>query len=254
MDKKKNLLIYAVTLILSVLLIFFGHRFARVGMVKDEGAELYETCRARVVSVEPTASHERFFDGDTLAEGAVLETYFTAEITAGERKGEQVRAVQLMEEYYSTGRKYVEDHQKIDPALQRVPFLFQQIVQNCAQFLGAFLVQQDQIVLSLFPVEKHFQKGFRLLGGEGDPVMAMAGGGAENAVVILVGPGDDNGAPGNGIDPVLHLEGHIAAEIQIDLALLVDVGLVMIHQGGIISGGIADGEVHRSNFRQGKAV
>ncbi len=113
MDKKKNIIVYFVTLVLSIVLIFFGHRIAVKDKNTDMQADSYRTARARVVSVDPAPAYDRFFDGDINREGAVLEITFTAEITSGEMKGQQVQAIQLMEEYYSTGRKYVEEGDKV---------------------------------------------------------------------------------------------------------------------------------------------
>ncbi|MBP3371747.1 MAG: YibE/F family protein [Clostridia bacterium] len=112
-NKKKEILVYFVTLVMSIVLILGGRTLALTGDGRTQYDDQYQICRARVVSVEPAAAHPEVFDGNIYAEGAVLEVFFTAEVTAGEHKGETIHAVQVMEEYYSTGRKYVEEGDKV---------------------------------------------------------------------------------------------------------------------------------------------
>ena len=52
-----------------------------------------------------------------------------------------------------------------------------------------------------------------------------------DAVVIFVGPCQDDIAPGYGIDPILHHKGHIPADIDIKLTLGMGVGMKGIARG-----------------------
>ena len=106
-----NTILYLVTVLLSVLLIYFGNRYVTRGEWFESRRNLDAPVRAEVVQVVDRKADEYSLDGDNKVENQ--EVVFEARILAGEKRGTLVRANQVTDSFSSGAAKEVERGDKV---------------------------------------------------------------------------------------------------------------------------------------------
>ncbi len=109
-----NLLVYSVTLVLSLVFIFFANRALAGELDLSASVDRMDVVVARITETETVEARDQAFEQD--AEEAIL---FTAEVTRGGRKGEVLRGVQSFSSFVRVLPDAVETGDKV--LLYRVP-------------------------------------------------------------------------------------------------------------------------------------
>lgn len=111
MNKKRDRILYFVTVLVSVLLIYFANRALTDGYWFQELRDAEKPIRAVVTAVVDKKEETYSMDEEVTVESA--EIVFHARALSGERKGETLTANQLYDSYTATGAKAVEVGDKI---------------------------------------------------------------------------------------------------------------------------------------------
>ncbi|MBR0599954.1 YibE/F family protein [Sinanaerobacter chloroacetimidivorans] len=107
---KKDYIVYFLTIILSLLLLYAGNQYAMKGVDFFDDEAIYST-KARVVEILDRKTSETQYYPSTIIEE--IHVKFTCEILTGEHKGEIVEAAQNIDSYIMHELKEVEVGDKI---------------------------------------------------------------------------------------------------------------------------------------------
>lgn len=111
MNKWKARLVYTLTALISVLLIFFGNRYLTDTPWFHEMRDAEKPIRAVVTAV--VDKREELYQMDETVTVEQAEIIFHARVLSGEKKGEVLTANQLFDSYTATGAKVVEVGDKV---------------------------------------------------------------------------------------------------------------------------------------------
>ncbi len=111
MSKWKSRLIYALTVLVSVLLIFFGNRALTDNAFFQDLRDAEKPVRAKVIEVLDKRDQSYSIDDENTIEQS--EIVFLARVLSGEKKGETVTANQVHDSYASNGAKEVQVGDKV---------------------------------------------------------------------------------------------------------------------------------------------
>lgn len=108
--KRKNAIIWVITVILSILYLFFGHKIASkdLSVLTNEDAV---SAKAKVLTIEDTLSEDFSLDGVNTQKN--ISTIFTCKILDGEHKGDIIRAVQTEDAFAPIAERSVSVGDKI---------------------------------------------------------------------------------------------------------------------------------------------
>jgi uncharacterized membrane protein len=106
----KNIIIWVVTVLLSIAYIVVGHNIASKDLTIMEDGDSY-SAKARVLSIEDQIAEENYFD--ELDSDVSTTTIFSCELLNGERKGEQVLVAQTEDVFATASEKPVAVGDKI---------------------------------------------------------------------------------------------------------------------------------------------
>lgn len=111
MNKWKSFLVYGITVLFSVLLIFIGNRFFTDTAFFQELRDAEKPVRAKVLEVIDKRDESYAIDEENTVEQS--EIIFSARILSGEKKGEVVTANQVHDSYAANGAKEVKVGDKV---------------------------------------------------------------------------------------------------------------------------------------------
>lgn len=111
MNKWKSFLVYGITVLFSVLLIFIGNRFFTDTAFFQELRDAEKPVRAKVLEVIDKRDESYAIDEENTVEQS--EIIFSARILSGDKKGEVVTANQVHDSYAANGAKEVEVGDKV---------------------------------------------------------------------------------------------------------------------------------------------
>lgn len=108
---KKRILLYIITLCLSILYIFAGNYLAGYDSSQNPSADDTKYIKAKVVSVDSAKVSEMMQSSDKVY--MQTDITFTAEVLSGDMKGEKLTAYQTISDYASVKKKQVEESDKV---------------------------------------------------------------------------------------------------------------------------------------------
>ncbi|MBE6916054.1 MAG: YibE/F family protein [Ruminococcaceae bacterium] len=111
MNKWKSVLVYGLTVLISVLLIFFGNRLYTDTPFFHELRDAEKPVRAKVLEVLDKRDQSYSIDDENTVEQS--EIVFLARVLSGEKKGGTVTANQVHDSYAANGAKAVEVGDKV---------------------------------------------------------------------------------------------------------------------------------------------
>lgn len=133
MNKRKENILYFVTVLLSILLIYFANHALTDGYWFQELRDTEKPIRAKVTAVMDIKEETYNMDETVSVESA--EITFEARALSGERKGETLTANQLYDSYTSGGAKAVEVGDKVllypvDPGIYNASWTFGEYIRS----------------------------------------------------------------------------------------------------------------------------
>ncbi|RPF47977.1 putative membrane protein [Hydrogenoanaerobacterium saccharovorans] len=106
-QKRNRAIVYVLTVLFSVLFIYYGNQFASQGMQIFEGASMEKPVKAQVVAVQKRSTDSFTLDqGETAVQNILIE--FSAKILNGWQKGQVVQCNQMIDGFTPIGNKEVE--------------------------------------------------------------------------------------------------------------------------------------------------
>ncbi|WP_312642967.1 YibE/F family protein [Hydrogenoanaerobacterium sp.] len=104
---RNRAIVYVLTVLFSILFIYFGNGFASQGMTLFEGASMEKPVKAQVVEVqEPRTDSYSLDEGETSVQNIYID--FSARILNGWQKGQVVECNQTIDGFTPIGNKEVE--------------------------------------------------------------------------------------------------------------------------------------------------
>lgn len=107
----RNSIVYILTIVLSLLLLFLGNRFTTKDLKILNAADGVNALKAEVIKVIKTEKVEYDLGGDSPSVGKDIT--FSARIISGSQKGLEVKALQTIDPFTGTAMKEVEPGDKI---------------------------------------------------------------------------------------------------------------------------------------------
>lgn len=107
----KNTLVYVLTIIISVILLFAGNRITTKNLDLFSGAEGVKAEKAQVIKIISTKAVEYDLGGENPEKGKDIA--FTAKVLSGDQKGKEITALQTVDPFTGTSLKEIEPGDKV---------------------------------------------------------------------------------------------------------------------------------------------
>lgn len=110
-EKKKELIIYFVAILFSVLYIFVGNKIARTNTPELDGGGDMNSIKAKVTEITDRNEDVKGFEITQSLQSIEIE--FKAIVLSGENKGEEILCLQTIGDVYENKLKEVEQGDKV---------------------------------------------------------------------------------------------------------------------------------------------